>query len=406
MSLLLVATAVAIARAMAPLPQPAMHHHQAAPGWQWMWDARVVAQFIYEPPAFVHRTGGFSTHQASSVNWGMVMGRRAVGAGQVEIDAMLSAEPWTVPGCGTLNFFQTGETCDGDTIHDRQHPHDLFMEAAVRYSRPLGEGWRWEVYGGPAGSPALGPPAYVHRASAAENPTAPISHHWLDSTHIVFGVVTGGLRSDRVGVELSAFNGREPDERRTDLDLAPLDSVAARVTWTPSPRLALQVSAGHLTDAEPQFAPLPRTSVDRFTASAVYERALARDGVWASTIAYGVNGGHIIASDGTDTFRVSNALLAETSVTLRAVDTIFGRLEVVGKPAHELHVHDTPTALLPIAKLQAGYVRHVPAGPLSFGFGAAGSVSAVPPELRLRYYGRRAYGLSVFMSVRPSRHTM
>jgi hypothetical protein len=35
-----------------------------------------------------------------------------------------------------LNQLATGETCEGDTIHDRQHPHDLFMELAGEYDRP------------------------------------------------------------------------------------------------------------------------------------------------------------------------------------------------------------------------------------------------------------------------------
>jgi hypothetical protein len=408
MALFAVAAALAVARALSPLAQPAPHQHMDMPAsaWQWMVDGQAFAQFIYEPPDFVHRTGGFSTHQVNSVNWGMLMGQRAVGSGRVEVEAMLSAEPWTVPGCGALNFFQNGETCEGDTIHDRQHPHDLFMALTARYTRPWRGGWRWDLYGGPAGSPALGPTAFPHRASAADNPVAPIGHHWLDSTHISFGVVTAGLLSERVGLEVSAFNGREPDERRTDLDLGPLDSIAGRLSWFASPRLSLQVSAGHLTEAEHQFEPSPRTPIDRLTASASYERPLSAHGWWASTIAYGMNGGHVVASDGADTFRLSNAVLAETAITLRGVDTIFGRLEVVGKPGHDLHVDIAPADILPIAKLQAGYVRHFPVGPALGGVGVSGSVSEVPAALRARYDGRRVYGLSVYFVVRTARHTM
>jgi hypothetical protein len=317
---------------------------------------------------------------------------------------MISLEPWTVPGCGALNYFQTGETCEGDTIHDRQHPHDLFMELTARYERPLRDGWRWQVSGGPSGSPALGPPAFPHRASAADNPIAPISHHWLDSTHISFGLVNAGLSSDRWRLEASLFNGREPDENRADFDLGALDSIAGRITWSPSARLALQVSAAHLHDAEFQFPPQPRTSNDRLTASLSYERPLDRGGSWASTVAYGLNGGHILASDGTDTFRLSNAALAETSLTLGGSHNLFGRLEVVGKPAHDLHVHDVPTRVLPVTKLQGGYVRLFPVWRATTGIGASASVSVVPEELRARYYGRVASGLSVFVIVRPPRH--
>ena len=44
-----------------------------------------------------------------------------------------------------------------------------------------------------AGEPALGPAGFPHRVSSMLNPVAPISHHWLDSSHISFGVVTAGL---------------------------------------------------------------------------------------------------------------------------------------------------------------------------------------------------------------------
>ena len=42
-------------------------------------------------------------------------------------------------------------------------PHDLFMEMAVDYERALLGAWRWHVYAGLAGEPALGPPGYPHR---------------------------------------------------------------------------------------------------------------------------------------------------------------------------------------------------------------------------------------------------
>jgi hypothetical protein len=37
-------------------------------------------------------------------------------------------EPWALSGCGYPNLLATGEIWDGDSIHNRQHPHDLFME--------------------------------------------------------------------------------------------------------------------------------------------------------------------------------------------------------------------------------------------------------------------------------------
>ena len=193
-------------------------------GWEVMFSGTAAAQFLYEPGE-VHRTGGFSTHQFSSTNWGMLMARRQAGRARIGLRAMLSLEPWTVPGCGYISFLATGEICEGDTIHDRQHPHDLFMEIAADYDRELRGSWRWQLYGGLAGEPALGPPAFPHRISAMMNPLAPISHHWLDSMHISFGLVTAGVYDRKWRVEMSVFNGREPDENRADLDLAALDSI-------------------------------------------------------------------------------------------------------------------------------------------------------------------------------------
>ena len=187
--------------------------HGRARGWELMLQVIVFAQFLYESGE-VHRR----SHQAGSINWLMGMARRPVGEGRVGLRAMVSLEPWTVAGCGYPDLLATGEVCDGDTIHDRQHPHDLFMEVAVESDRPLKGSLRWQVYAGPAGEPALGPPAFPHRLSAFVNPIAPISHHWLDATHITFGVVTAGVYGRRWKAEGSAFNGREPNESRTGFE--------------------------------------------------------------------------------------------------------------------------------------------------------------------------------------------
>ena len=187
-------------------------------GWSVMAHGAAFLQLLWEP-GDIHRTGGFSELQVGGVNWGMLMARRPLGAGRLGLRMMGSLEPWTIPGCGSLNLLATGEMCRGDTIHDRQHPHDLFMELAADYDRPLRGAIRWQIYGGLAGEPALGPPGFPHRLSALVNPVAPVAHHWLDSTHITFGLVTTGVYGARWKAEMSAFNGREPDENRADLDL-------------------------------------------------------------------------------------------------------------------------------------------------------------------------------------------
>jgi hypothetical protein len=319
---------------------------------------------------------------------------------------MLSLEPWTVSDCGYLNVLATGEICEGDTIHDRQHPHDLFMELAADYDRPLRGSSRWQVYAGLAGEPALGPPGFPHRLSAMVNPVAPISHHWLDSTHVTFGLVTAGVYDRRWKAEMSVFNGREPDADRADLDLAPLDSISGRVWLLPTDRLALQISAAHLREAEVEFAPLARSDVDRVTASATYHRARGEHGIWATTLAWGMNSGREPLP--CDEFEaVTNAVLLETSMPATDRQTWFGRIEIVGKPAHDLHAHEYGGRVFTVGKIQAGYVLHV--GPwrgLATGIGGSVSASFLPPELGPRYSGRVAPGFGVFLSVRPAGHVM
>jgi hypothetical protein len=372
--------------------------------WEVMLHGNAFAQFLYES-GDRHRTGGFSSHQMNSVNWAMVMARRPLGAGRLGLRAMGSAEPWTVADCGFINLLASGEMCQGDTIHDRQHPHDTFMELAAEYDRPLRGPLRWQVYGGLSGEPALGPGGFPHRVSAMSNPIAPITHHWLDSSHITFGLITTGVYAERWKVEGSVFNGREPDQNRKDLDLGPLDSMSGRVSFAPTPRLVMQISAAHLHGAEAEFAPSPRSDVERVTGSATYHRTLKGDRVWATMLAYGVNSGSEVIP-GDVVYLVTHAALLESSITLRDRHTWFGRLEAVGKPGHDLHLHETPARILPVGKLEAGYTRHFkPWKGLVPGLGGVVSVNAVPEALAPRYSGYVAFGFGAFFVVRPRPHT-
>mgnify|MGYP001560722293 CR=1 FL=1 len=380
-----------------PSTTPMEGIHASVGGWMFMGHANVFAQFLYES-GDVHRT----SHQAGSINWFMGMLRRPVGRGRVGVRAMLSAEPWTIAGCGYPDLLATGEICDGDSIHDRQHPHDLFMELAVDYERPLAGRLRVHAYAGLAGEPALGPPAFPHRASAMPNPIAPIAHHWLDATHIAYGVVTAGLSGSRWRVEGSAFNGREPDEARAGLEFAALDSVAARVSLAPSQRWSVQVSAGHLREAEAGLGSQPRQDVSRATVSAMYFRPTAGSGGWAATVAYGVNhetgeipGGLLEQS--------THAVLAEASLrSASGRHQWFGRMEAVGKPAHDLHVHEYITNIFTVGKAQVGYLHQLPAiKGWAPGLGAHVNLSLLPALLAPRYNGRVAPGIGVFANLRP-----
>src|SRR5688572_19256588 len=179
-----------------PARTPMLGDHRQVGPWNVMIMGNAFVQYLDEF-APIHR----GARQLGSTNWAMGMGRRSIGAGIVGARAMLSAESVTIRGCGYPNLLASGELCEGDGIHDKQHPHDLVMELAGEYARPISPPLRWHVYGGPVGEPALGPVAFPHRASALPNPVAPISHHWLDATHISYGVVTTGLTAARWRLE-------------------------------------------------------------------------------------------------------------------------------------------------------------------------------------------------------------
>ena len=217
--------------------------------------------------------------------------------------------------------------------------------------------------------------------------------------------MTTGVYTQRWKVEGSVFNGREPDPNRADFDLAPLDSVSGRLSFSPTRRLALQVSSGHLHASVAEFHPQPRSNVNRTTASATYHRA---DGsrAWATTIAYGRNAGpEVLPAE--VVHLVTHAGLLETSLTLRDRHMVFSRLEVVGKPAHELHAHEFTSQVFPVGKLETGYARQVGAWRgLTAGVGGVFSVNAVPPELRPYYSGRFPIGLGLFLTLHPGRHEM
>jgi YHS domain-containing protein len=368
-------------------PMYAIHWQRGA--WQLMAHENAFLQFL-------HESGDRGADQFGSINWIMGMAQRNAGPGRVQVSGMFSAEPWTIRGCGYPDLLASGERCNGEQIHDQQHPHDLVMEVSARYSAPLTGSIRWQVYAAAAGEPALGPVAYPHRLSAMANPLAPISHHWLDSTHITFGVVTAGVYGSRWKTEASMFNGREPDDKRTNLEFGALDSISGRVWFLPTPNWAFQVSAGRLTEAEQSENGGPGIDVTRATASGTYHSAFRANSIWATTVAWGRN---------SESGHASNALLLESNLTFDDRHTWFGRFEVTGKSAHDLAVGESPDSFA-VAKLQGGYTRYLEAwNGLQPGIGGSVSAGIVPDRLQALYGSRVNVGFGVFLTLRPAAMT-
>ncbi len=291
-----------------------------------MWD-KVAGNWLFmlhfNAVAGVNSQGGpRGVTKFESANWFMPMAFRKVGPGTLQLRGMFSAEPFTFPPGGSPLLFQTGETYKGRPIIDRQHPHDLWMELSATYTVPLGERATWFAYFGYPGEPALGPPAFMHRPSASENPSAALSHHLQDSTHISFGVFTTGFTYRWFKLEGSIFNGREPGENRYNFEAHPWSSRSARLWFAPNRNWSAQVSYGFLRRPE---AAEPNTDIRRVTASVHYNKPFNR-GNWASAFIWGRNhqsGGGELAN--------LNGYTVESTVNFLDKNYFYTRLELVDK---------------------------------------------------------------------------
>jgi hypothetical protein len=306
---------------------------------------------------------------------GMIMGSAlhhftGGSGGVLQFRAMLSPDA-LMGRRGYPLHLAAGESADGVTpLVDRQHPHDFVMELSASYSRWIGGDYYAFVYAGLPGEPAFGPPAFMHRMSIMDSPEAPISHHWLDSTHISFGVVTAGVILVNFKAEISRFNGREPDQHRWNIETGPLDSTAARLSWNPDRNLSLQASWAHLVSPE-QLEPGENST--RWSASAIYTRPLGQNSWWSSTLAWGNRDG-------------DNAFVLESAAGLGPW-TLFGRAELTQND--ELTFaggHHGPRYT--VGKVSAGAIRDFRVSPhLRLGLGAQYALNFVPSPLEALYGG-------------------
>ena len=294
-------------------PEAAPHQMLMTSAGDWMLMGHATLDMVY-----TSQSGPRGDDKAFLA--GMVMGtaQRRFDSGDVlQFRGALSPDP-LMGRRGYPLLLAAGETADGvDTLVDRQHPHDFVMELSASYSHQLGNGQSVFVYGGLPGEPAFGPPAFMHRPASEVNPEAPITHHWMDSTHITFGVLTAGYVNGDVKIEASRFRGREPDQHRYDIETGSLDSTAVRLSWNPGPNWALQASWADVTSPE-QLE--PDVDVTKWSASALYTRAIG-DGSLSLTGAF--------ARKETSENVTLDAWLGEAAWKLDPAWTIFSRVEAI-----------------------------------------------------------------------------
>jgi hypothetical protein len=296
-----------------PQQMPGMPETEpSSQAWTWTADGNLFYGYNRQQRHFAD----FSAWE--SQNWFMGAGEHALGAGRMTLQAMVSLEPYTIQPQGSPQLFQTGESYQRVPLVDFQHPHDLLMNLSGSYRYATAE-TTYDFSGGLVGAPALGPTAFMHRESARDNPQVPLTHHWMDATHISWGVITAGVEKGGFTLEASGFRGEEPDEDRTNIDRPRIDSYSARLSWRRGP-WAAQFSGGRLHQPE-WFEPYDET---RLTASVEFNGTVRTRPV-AATFGWGENRDAIVQHGVTDNF------LTEWDVRAAWDTSIYGRAEVVEK---------------------------------------------------------------------------
>jgi hypothetical protein len=376
-----------------PATTPAHMWHFNAGDWQLMLhgEAKLGAN---------SQGGPRGVTKFESQNWIMPMALTRLGKGTLQLRAMFSLEPLTFSGAGSPELFQTGEVYKGQPIVDAQHPHDLIMELSAQYTNRIGERGGFFAYIGYPGEPALGPVAFTHRASASENPSAPLAHHLQDSTHISFGVATAGFTYRWFKVEGSVFNGREPDDKRYGFETGRWDSRSGRVTFAPNGNWVAQISYGFLRDPET----LHKGDTRRMTASIQHNKPIAR-GNWATSAIWGRN------REEHDGVRDRlNGYTLESTINFLDRNYLYTRLELVDRKAllreddlRRLGLDEHADPQFRIGAYTFGGARDFwNTEAFSIAIGGDLTFYSKPDQLDL-IYGRNPVSYKIFLRFRPGR---
>ena len=270
------------------------------------------------------------------------------------------------------------------------------MEIAGKYERPITPTLAFSVYAAPVGEPASGAVAFPHRPSAMNDPLAPIGHHWQDATHITFGVLTAGVFTRSVRIEGSLFNGREPDENRTNFDYRgrSLDSYAGRVTWNPTGQWSVTGSFAYLRSPEAAHS---EESLHRVSASVLNYQKFGTGGDWSTALVFGANQ---VSSEKS----LKASYLAETNLEFGNGHAVLGRAEYVQKSADDLVLGSSPPAQsFNVGTVVLGYLYEFDRqGAIRTGLGIRTSIAFVPASLAPVYGGSHPTGIAVYVRFRPA----
>ena len=211
-------------------------------------------------------------NEVFSTNWVMAGAQRALGSrGLLLVRGRASLEPFTVPEAGYPQMLQFISSESGGPLLDSMRAHDLIGELAVHMGYRVTTASYLHLYAAPVGTPALGAVPYAVRASSEEFAEAPFTYDVQETTHDSTQVVTAGFGSRWISLEGSVFHDAVSEGRHTSFETGDIDSRSARLTFTPTPALAIQVSRGELGEEKREVTTASiTTGSHRFAVSAIY----------------------------------------------------------------------------------------------------------------------------------------
>lgn len=350
----------------------------------------------------INQAGSRGQSGFSFPNWMMAAFAVDLGKyGQPMFRVMLSLDPLTIGGAGYPLLFQTGETWQNKPLVDRQHPHDLISELSIGYSKSITPESGIFLYAAYPGEPALGPPAFMHRPSARNNPDAPLSHHLQDATHILFGVISLGAWIEPFKFDASLFNGDDPDENRYLPDPLHFNSSSIRISFCPTRETTAQISYGlvdHM-DMMSDDGAMSRITMSLLYSAQIFDYAYWDYVHWDTSFIVGMDIVHGVPQ---------HSVLYESDFQVQKT-SLFSRFELIEKEISELDIPMGPQdSLAGVSAMTFGVAQQIfsvgntgysgMAGTLGF----KGTIHLVPKGLQT-IYGKNPISVEVFLKIYSDR---
>ncbi|MGZ3722479.1 MAG: hypothetical protein ACXVA9_06095, partial [Bdellovibrionales bacterium] len=307
----------------------------------------------------------------------------------INIDFMGTIEKWTVPHDGNPELLQIGEhQADGSPFLDAQHPHSSpIMGLTLSDTISLGHDKdNVKIWFSPRGQATDGPVPFMHRPTGMVNPDTPLGHHiGQDVGHITSTVIGSSLKLSDVTLELSTFNGTEPEPTKVDLPLRNPNSYAARLIGQFTAQTFAMVSAAYVKSPEPDDSTLDH--IWRYSASLYRDDMLRNGWMLHRTLIWGLVNQYDHAS-------ALNSFAHEAWLHKEA-HSIWTRLEFVQRTPAELEITTAsePNRGRYVTALTLGYTHKLGTWDV-FDVGLGGSLTKdfLPSEYRTAYGGNPLSG--------------